>query len=641
MPNLGLHRLFATSWIARTTECALRTLVGTLLLFWSLETPRAQTTTYSWDANGGGAGTGGSGTWGNAVSNTNWTADGTTFVLWANIADQANAVASFGDIAGVVSLTASFTVNSLEFLVNGYVLESNTGRNLTNVTGNVTVGSGALATLSNTVRLAGSSGFAKLGDGTLALFTASTYTGATTISGGTVTYGINQALVNSSLEVQSGATLDLAGFTHGVTATGGPTLSGSGTITGSAGSAFTYQSTANSDFGGVLGGDLALSKLGSGTLTLSGSSGNTFTGVTTVSVGTLVLNKTGVNAIGGDLIIGDAGSTLDTVSLSAAHQIADTAVVTISNSGRFNLNGHAETIGALAEGAAGVQNINLGGGALTVSGSSASTFAGNIALGTGGVLTFGGLSGANLSGAITGAGSLVKAGAGTLTLSGTNTYSGATTISNGTVAVNGRVGGSGITVQSGGELAGTGTVGALVTVESGGTIAPGNSPGNLTLTNGLTWNAGGNYDWEIFNLNSTAGEGWDLITVQNGAFTFSGLSESTPFNINIFSLSGTDPDAFGPLAGLAPNTEYTWKILQHNAAITGFNASHFNLNTGSFINNVSTGLFALELGDGDTSLNLVYTTGEPVPEPGTWLAAALLTAAAWWRWRRHGRAANC
>jgi autotransporter-associated beta strand protein len=260
------------------------------------------------------------------------------------------------------------------------------------------------------------------------------------------------------------------------------------------------------------------------------------------------------------------------------------------------------------------------------------TFQGGIAVD--GTLTVTGPAATVFSGAVSGGGNLNKSGPGTLTLSATNTFSGTTTISNGTLAVNGQLSGA-TAVKNGGEITGTGTV-AAVTIESGGTIAPGDSPGTLSITNGLTWNAGGNYDWEIFDINGGEGVGWDLIDVESGSLTFSGLSAGTPFNINIYSLSGTNPDAFGPLAGLAPNDSYTWKILQHHTAISGFNAANFNINASSFVNNVSSGLFTLELGDNDTSLNLVYTTGQAVPEPGTWLAALLLSGAAGWRYWRRG-----
>ena len=620
------HKSFAASRLLGTFAAPVRGTLAFVALLASCGFLCAQTT-YNWDANGGGAGSGGTGSWSTAVTATNWTANGTTFLVWSSIADQSNAVASFGGTAGTVSLTASFLANSLNFATSGYTLQAATGRNITNVSGNVTVGSDASATINPSVRLGGTNGFTKLGAGTLTLGNTNNYSGATTISAGAVVYGTNQALQGGSLVVQSGATLDLAGFTH-LVAVSGSTLSGGGTITGTSGSLLGYDVTSTSDFSGVLSGGLSLLMDATGNLTLSGSSANTYTGSTTLIAGTLVLNKTaGVNAVGGNLFIGDGGGALDTLSLSAANQIADTSVVTMSNSGRFNLNGNAETIGALAGGVAGVQNINLGGGALTVSGTSASSFAGNIATGTGGVLTFGGASNTSMSGVVSGAGSLVKTGNGTLTLSATNTYSGATTISNGTVVVNGRVSGTGVTVKSGGELAGSGTVRSAV-IESGGTISPGSSPGTMTLTNGLTWNAGGNYDWEIYNLAGPAGTGWDLINVQGGAFTFSGLSAGTPFNINIYSLDGTNPDSFGPLAGLSPLTTYSWKILQHNTAITGFNAANFALNSAFFTNNVSSGLFSLELGDGNTSIYLVYTTGQAVPEPGTWAAAALLAAAA-------------
>jgi fibronectin-binding autotransporter adhesin len=407
----------------------------------------AQTTIYSWDADGGGAGTGGTGDWGNAAANTNWTTNGTTFFLWSDIPSQADAIASFGGTAGTVSLRASFLVNSVEFLTTGYTLQSstNTSRTITNSAGNVTVGSGLTASMGNAIRFGGSSGFTKLGDGTLVLGnTANTTSGNNTVSAGTLVLGINQALgtgVTTALSVSGGATLDLAGF-----ALTNALSSSAGTITSSAsGGLLTANNSANADFSGLLSGSLGLTKIGGGVLTLSGSTANTYTGTTTVSVGSLTLNKTaGVNAIGGDLIIGDGTST-DTVSLSAANQISDTSVVTMASSGRFNLNGNAETIGALVDGAAGVPNISLGGAALTVSGSSASSFAGNIATGTGGVLTFGGASGASMSGVLSGTGRLVKTGAGTLTLSGANTYSGGTLISEGTLQL-GEGGSTGLVV---------------------------------------------------------------------------------------------------------------------------------------------------------------------------------------------------
>jgi autotransporter-associated beta strand protein len=636
MQNPHPYKSFAASRLLGTFATPVRVTLAFVALLASCGFLCAQTT-YSWDANGGGAGSGGSGSWGSGVSATNWTANGSTYFVWTSITNQAgvttqsDAIASFGGTAGTVTNANSYTANSLVFSSSGYVLTrtASGNRTLTLSSGNVTVDAGVQATITGNIDISGTSGFTKLGDGTLVLGNATnTATGAISINGGTLKLAANQVFggVTKNFAVASGAMLDLAGF-----ALTNAFSSSAGTITSSsAGASFGANTTSAADFSGVLSGSVSFTKDGSATLTLSGSSANTYAGTTTVAGGSLTLNKTaGVNAIAADLVIGD-GSGIDRVNLSAANQIADTSIVTLGSSGtaELRLNGNAETIGALVGGASGVANVLLGtGGSLTIAGTSTGSFAGNINL-TNGTLTVGGAANASISGVVSGTGgNLVKTGTGTLTLSATNTYSGATTISNGTVAVNGRVSGSGVTVKNGGELAGTGIVGSAV-IESGGTISPGSSPGTMTLTNGLTWNAGGNYDWEIYNLAGPAGTGWDLINVQGGAFTFSGLSAGTPFNINIYSLDGTNPDSFGPLAGLSPLTTYSWKILQHNTAITGFNAANFTLNSAFFTNNVSSGLFSLELGDGNTSIYLVYTTGQAVPEPGTWAAAALLAAAA-------------
>ena len=261
-------------------------------------------------------------------------------------------------------------------------------------------------------------------------------------------------------------------------------------------------------------------------------------------------------------------------------------------------------------------------GVLETESGTTATFQGGVAVN--GTLNVKGPATTVFNGVVSGSGAIIKNDPGTLTLSATNSFSGATTVSNGTLAVNGVLAGT-TAIKSNAELTGTGQV-AAVTIENGGTIAPGNSPGTLNITNGLTWNAGGNYDWEIFNINGDAGTDWDLINVQSGSLTFSGLSAGTPFNINII--------APGALAGWSSATNYSWTILTAGSPISGFNANNFTLNLANFTNNsLNGGLFALELGEGNTSLNLVYNTA--VPEPGTWLAATLLAGAAGFRaWRK-------
>ena len=63
---------------------------------------------------------------------------------------------------------------------------------------------------------------------------------------------------------------------------------------------------ANTTISSVVSGAGGLTKNGAGTVTVSGTAANTYTGITTVNNGTLVLAKTaGLNAFGGPLVIGD------------------------------------------------------------------------------------------------------------------------------------------------------------------------------------------------------------------------------------------------------------------------------------------------------------------------------------------------
>jgi autotransporter-associated beta strand protein/T5SS/PEP-CTERM-associated repeat protein len=90
-----------------------------------------------------------------------------------------------------------------------------------------------------------------------------------------------------------------------------------------------------------------------------------------------------------------------------------------------------------------------------------------------------------LGAAISGTGTLSKAGSGTLILSGISSYTGATTVDGGTLSVTGNISSSsGVTVNSGAMLNGTGIV-PNVTVNNGGTLAPGLSPSQITINGNL------------------------------------------------------------------------------------------------------------------------------------------------------------
>ena len=98
--------------------------------------------------------------------------------------------------------------------------------------------------------------------------------------------------------------------------------------------------------------------------------------------------------------------------------------------------------------------------------------------------------------------SVVKTGAGHQVFSGTSSYTGNTTVDGGTLSVNGSIVSSPlVTVNAGGTLGGTGTVGE-VSIKAGGTLAPGNSIGTLTVQGNLTFVAGSTYAVEVSPLGS-------------------------------------------------------------------------------------------------------------------------------------------
>ncbi|ENN8396294.1 S8 family serine peptidase, partial [Serratia marcescens] len=96
---------------------------------------------------------------------------------------------------------------------------------------------------------------------------------------------------------------------------------------------------------------------------------------------------------------------------------------------------------------------------------------------------------------ISGHGGLTKEGAGTLELTGTNTYAGPTLVNQGRLAVNGSIT-SAVSVQNGGTVGGSGTVGSL-TARQGGTVAPGNSIGTLNVAGNVSFEPGSRYAVEV------------------------------------------------------------------------------------------------------------------------------------------------
>ena len=262
--------------------------------------------------------------------------------------------------------------------------------------GTLTLGSVAGTTLVLTVGGAGNStiggaitsttgGLTKDGAGTLTLSAVSSYTGATTISVGTLALGIANAIGSSAVTVAAGAVFDLEGFSDTV-----GSLAGAGSLTSSAAGTATLTAGGNNSsttYSGVASdgsGQVALTKAGTGTLTLSGT--NTYTRRPDASP--------------------PARSRWPpTPTWARAPAVATPGQIVFSG-------------GTLLASASFTLNANRG---------IALTGAGTLNVNSGLTLTYAGI--------IAGSGALTKAGTGTLTLSGSNTYSGSTTVTAGTLSI--------------------------------------------------------------------------------------------------------------------------------------------------------------------------------------------------------------
>lgn len=264
-----------------------------------------------------------------------------------------------------------------------------------------------------------------------------------------------------------------------------------------------------------------------------------------------------------------------------------------------------------------------------------------------------------LASKLTGLGDVWFAGSGTVVLQVANDHTGATRIEGGTLRldtngsltssslvqvgnavsanatldVTAKTGGYGI--AAGQTLMGSGTIRGMVTIDSGATVSPGNSPGTLTVGD-FVFGQGGNYNWQLHDASGVAGVGWDVIS-GTGSLAINS-TELNPFNINLWSLSGTGPDVNGEALGFDGSRSWTWTIASFTGGISGFSEQKFRLNTsstnatGGFANSFS-GTFSVVQAGND--LQLVYA----VPEPAAVGTAVLgvMICLGWRRWQTSSR----
>lgn len=374
---------------------------------------------------------GGTGTWNG--NTTNWTnAGGTLNAPW-----QAG-FAIFQATGGTVTLAENVSVSGMQFDADGYILQGGAFQ-LQAAKANtlIRVSSGDLATI-NAPIVDGASVAAALiksDAGTLVLGASNSYSGGTSIIGGSL-----QVASDSNLGAASGA-LTLDGGTLASTAT---FASARNVTIHTKGGAFAPATGTTLTLSGAVTGAGELNANGAGTLDLTGA--NSYSGGTLLSAGVLRASS--------DANLGAASGALDfeggSLQLGASFDPAATRAVTFGAAGgRIDTNGFTATFAQAIGGAGGL--TTFGSGTLILTGDNTygggSTIAGgSLQLGNGGTsgsvvgdivdngnLAFNHSGNVAYAGLITGSGTLTQSGSGVLTLSGDNTYSGTTTIASGTL----------------------------------------------------------------------------------------------------------------------------------------------------------------------------------------------------------------
>ncbi len=398
---------------------------------------------------------------GDIVDNANLAFDRSDSITYANVISGTGSVTKLG--AGTLTLTGENTYTGGTTITAG-ILQIGSGGTAGSVSGNILDNASLVFNRSDDITfdgvISGSGTVTKIGAGTLILTGDNNYTGGTTITAGTLQIGkevgtgsvVGNILNDAALVFKRRNDLTYAGAITGsgtvtklgegiLTLTGANAYTGGTTVSngmlqigngGTAGSVagdildnaeVVFDRSDNITYSNVISGSGSVMKLGAGTLVITND--NTYTGGTIVNAGTLQLG-------GGGTTGSVPGNILDNASLAFNHSDAITFANVISGDGSVTKLGSATLI---------LTGANTYAGGTTIS-------AGTLQIGNGG--TDGSIAGPIIDNAslifdrsddityadpISGAGSVTKLGAGTMTIGASNTYSGGSTLSAGTLQI--------------------------------------------------------------------------------------------------------------------------------------------------------------------------------------------------------------
>jgi autotransporter-associated beta strand protein len=444
----------------------------------------------------------------------------------------------------------------------------------------------------------------KFGTGTLTINVASTYTGTTEVQQGIMIAGAANVFAPlSAFTVDAGAFLALGGFDQKI-----GSLSGTGSTQIGGATLTTGNDNTSTIYGGVITGAGSLAKIGTGTFMLLGA--NTYSGATTVSVGTLEIGNGG-SIVNSASLTNAANFAVDSGGSATFGTVTNTANGMITVAAGGTLHDDLNNAGLVANSGAYVANVASNTGSIVNNG----TWTGGVASSVGSIVnnltwtgtlntsgTFINSAAATVSGLVTNSGTASNAG----TLNGGLTNTAGTFNNTGTI--------NGATTISGGALFGTGSVVGNLAIGDGAVFAPGNgTPGTaMTVTGNLALTSGALY---AISLNPTTAS---TATVTGGANLGGATVNATFMNGSFISKQYTILTG-GSLDGTAFNPTVANTNLPKNFSDTlSYDATHAYLNltlnftpppSGPTAPNFGSSLSGNQRAVGNTLINFFNSTG--------------------------------
>ncbi|ASG25242.1 hypothetical protein Y958_30320 [Nitrospirillum viridazoti CBAmc] len=476
----------------------------------------------------------------------------------ATIAGTQTVNVSGGSVAVGGTVTAPVSVSGGDVAVgNGGVINTSTPIQVSS--GSLSIASGGVVASDKPVQISGGS-----------VDVSGVIAAPVQVSDSTASVSISSSGVVTQSVTASAGSVNVAG-----TILAPVTVSGSGaSVSISSGGVVTQSVTASAGSVNVAGTILAPVTVSGSGASVSISSGGVVTQSVTASAGSVnvagtILAPVTVSGSGASVSISSGGVVTQSVMASAGSvNVAGTilAPVTVSGSGASV---------SISSGGIVTQSVTASAGSVNVAGTITAPVGvsgGTVSLASGGTIvssqpvqvTGGSLSiSGNVNAPVQVTGTTVSASqiasaTPVMTVDAGGTISQSVTVDAGKVSMNGTISGN-VAIGSGGALRGSGVVTGQASVS--GILAPGNSPGTLTFTNGLTQAAKSVLSIDIDGTGTGKGAGnYSRVLVTGGSYVIGSGAVLQP---NLRGMTGSASNTYTPNLG----TDFT--IVQAAAGVSG------------------------------------------------------------------------